>query len=238
MEITMMKSVLITGASRGIGAAAARLFSEKGWRVIINYNRSETEALSLAAELGAEAIHADISKSDEVNAMAAAAGSVDVLVNNAGICGFHMLDAMSDEDWDRIMSINLTGVFYCTRAFLPQMIRRKGGAIVNISSMWGICGAACEAAYSASKAGVIGLTKALAKELGPSGIRVNCVAPGAINTDMNKMLTLEARNALCEETPLGRLGTPEEIARAIYFLSDTDSFITGQVISPNGGLVI
>ncbi|MDO5311393.1 MAG: 3-oxoacyl-ACP reductase FabG [Clostridia bacterium] len=233
-----MKSVLITGASRGIGAATARLFSEKGWRVIINYNRSEAEALSLAAELGAEAVRADVSKSDEVNAMAAAAGSVDVLVNNAGICGFHMLDAMSDEDWDRIMGINLTGVFYCTRAFLPQMIRRKGGAIVNVSSMWGICGAACEAAYSASKAGVIGLTKALAKELGPSNIRVNCVAPGAIDTDMNKALTPEARTALCEETPLGRLGTAEEIARAIYFLSDTDSFITGQIISPNGGLVI
>lgn len=233
-----MKSVLITGASRGIGAAAARLFSEKGWRVIINYNKSEAEARSLAAELGAEAVHADVSNSDEVNAMATAAGSVDVLVNNAGVCGFHMLDAMSDEDWSRIMNVNLTGVFYCTRAILPQMIRQKRGAIVNVSSMWGICGAACEAAYSASKAGVIGLTKALAKELGPSNIRVNCIAPGAIDTYMNKMLTSEARSALCEETPLGRLGTAEEIAQTIYFLSDTDSFMTGQIISPNGGLVI
>lgn len=233
-----MKSVLITGGSRGIGEAVARLFSEKHWRVVINYNKSKDKALYLASELGAEAIYADVSKSDEVNAMAAAAGSIDVLVNNAGVCGFYMLDAMSDDDWNRIMSVNLTGVFNCTRAILPQMIRRKSGAIVNVSSMWGICGAACEAAYSASKAGVIGLTKALAKEVGPSGIRVNCVAPGAIDTDMNKALTPDARDALCDETPLGRLGTADEIARTIYFLSDTDSFMTGQIISPNGGLVI
>lgn len=233
-----MKRVLITGASRGIGAACARVFAKSGYDVIINYNNSKKEALELAEEIGAETIRADVSDSAQVAEMFKAAGEVDVLVNNAGISGFYMLDAMSDDEWDRLIGVNLSGVFYCTRAVLPQMLRRKSGAIVNVSSMWGICGASCETAYSASKAGVIGLTKALAKEVGPSGIRVNCVAPGAVDTDMNKKLGEDAIKELCEETPLGRLGKPEEVARAILFLADDEGFITGQVLSPNGGLVI
>lgn len=233
-----MKRVLITGASRGIGAACARLFAKSGYDVIINYNDSKEEALRLAREIGAETIRADVSNSAQVDDMFKAAGEVNILVNNAGISGFYMLDAMSDDEWNKMIGVNLNGVFYCTRAVLPQMLRRKSGAIVNVSSMWGICGSSCEAAYSASKAGVIGLTKALAKEVGPSGIRVNCVAPGAIDTDMNKKLGGDAIKELCEETPLGRLGSPEEVARAILFLADDDGFITGQVLSPNGGLVI
>ncbi len=233
-----MKRVLITGASRGIGAACARLFAKSGYDVIINYNNSKEEALGLAREIGAETIRADVSSSAQVDDMFKAAGEVNILVNNAGISGFYMLDAMSDDEWNKMIGVNLNGVFYCTRAVLPQMLRRKSGAIVNVSSMWGICGSSCEAAYSASKAGVIGLTKALAKEVGPSGIRVNCVAPGAIDTDMNKKLGGDAIKELCEETPLGRLGSPEEVARAILFLADDDGFITGQVLSPNGGLVI
>lgn len=233
-----MKRVLITGASRGIGAACARLFAKSGYDVIINYNNSKEEALRLAREIGAETIRADVSSSAQVDDMFKAAGEVNILVNNAGISGFYMLDAMSDDEWNKMIGVNLNGVFYCTRAVLPQMLRRKSGAIVNVSSMWGICGSSCEAAYSASKAGVIGLTKALAKEVGPSGIRVNCVAPGAIDTDMNKKLGRDAIKELCEETPLGRLGSPEEVARAILFLADDDGFITGQVLSPNGGLVI
>ncbi len=233
-----MKRVLITGASRGIGAACARLFAKSGYDVIINYNNSKEEALRLAREIGAETIRADVSSSAQVDDMFKAAGEVNILVNNAGISGFYMLDAMSDDEWNKMIGVNLNGVFYCTRAVLPQMLRRKSGAIVNVSSMWGICGSSCEAAYSASKAGVIGLTKALAKEVGPSGIRVNCVAPGVIDTDMNKKLGGDAIKELCEETPLGRLGSPEEVARAILFLADDDGFITGQVLSPNGGLVI
>lgn len=233
-----MRNVLITGASRGIGAATARAFAERGDKVFINYNNSQEAAEELAKETGGVAIRADVSNANEVNAMFEKIGSVDILINNAGISGFYMLDAMSDEEWKRMIDVNLNSVFYCTRAFLPQMINRKQGAIVNVSSMWGICGASCEVAYSTAKAGIIGFTKALAKEVGPSGIRVNCVAPGVIDTDMNKALDEDAKKALCEETPLGRLGTPEEIAKAIVFLADENSFITGQILSPNGGLVI
>ena len=233
-----MRNVLITGASRGIGAATARAFAERGDKVFINYNNSQEAAEELAKETGGVAIRADVSNANEVNAMFEKMGSVDILINNAGISGFYMLDAMSDEEWKRMIDVNLNSVFYCTRAVLPQMINRKQGAIVNVSSMWGICGASCEVAYSTAKAGIIGFTKALAKEVGPSGIRVNCVAPGVIDTDMNKALDEDAKKALCEETPLGRLGTPEEIAKAIVFLADENSFITGQILSPNGGLVI
>lgn len=233
-----MRNVLITGASRGIGAATAREFAALGDRVIINYNKSKAEAEALAEEIGGVAICADVSKPDDVRKMIAQAGEIDVLVNNAGICGFYMLDAMNDEEWKNMIETNLNSVFYCSREVLPAMINKKCGVIVNVSSIWGICGASCEVAYSAAKAGVIGFTKALAKEVGPSGIRVNCIAPGAIDTDMNKNLDDEARAAICEETPLGRLGTPEEIAKVIVFLANENGFITGQILSPNGGLVI
>ncbi len=233
-----MRNVLITGGARGIGAATARAFAALGDRVIINYNKSKKEAEELAEELGGIAIYADVSKPDEIKKMFAQIGAVDILINNAGICGFYMLDAMTDEEWTNMIDTNLSSVFYCSREALPHMIRQKSGVIVNVSSMWGICGASCEVAYSAAKAGVIGFTKALAKEVGPSNVRVNCVAPGAIDTDMNKALDDEARAAICDETPLGRFGTPDEIAKAIVFLADENSFITGQVLSPNGGLVI
>lgn len=233
-----MRNVLITGASRGIGAATARAFAALGDRVIINYNKSKEEAEKLATDIGGTVLQADVSDSQSVKSMFEEAGRVDILVNNAGIAGFYMLDAMTDEEWERMLNVNLNSVFYCTREVLPQMINRKSGSIVNVSSMWGICGSSCEVAYSAAKAGVIGFTKALAKEVGPSGIRVNCIAPGAIDTDMNKSLGAETRAALCEETPLGRLGSAEEIAKAIVFLADEKGFITGQILSPNGGLVI
>lgn len=233
-----MRNVLITGASRGIGAATARYFAEMGDKVFINYNKSEEEAKKLADSIGGCAIKADVSKSSEVRQMIEQVGRVDVLVNNAGISGFFMFDAMSDEEWDRIISTNLNGVFYCTREVLPRMISRKSGAIVNVSSMWGVTGASCEVAYSTSKAAIIGMTKALAKEVGPSGIRVNCVAPGTIDTDMNRIFDDATIGELCEDTPLGRIGTPEEVAKAIYFLSDENSFITGQVLGVNGGFVI
>lgn len=233
-----MRKVLITGASRGIGAETARYFAKMGDRVYINYNNSEAAAIELAESIGGCAVRADISKSCEVKKMFEKTGGIDVLINNAGISGFYMFDAMSDEEWDKIISTNLSGAFYCTREALPYMISKKSGAIVNVSSMWGVTGASCEVAYSTSKAGLIGMTKALAKEVGPSGIRVNCVAPGTIDTDMNKVLGDEALRDLCEETPLGRLGTCEEVARAIYFLSDEKSFITGQILGVNGGYVI
>lgn len=233
-----MENVLITGASRGIGKETARLFAKEGFNVFINYNKSEEEALSLAKEINGTAVKADVSNSSEVRKMTEAIGNVDILINNAGISGFYMLDAMTDDEWKRMIDVNLTGVFNCTREVLPGMISRKRGSIVNVSSIWGICGAACEVAYSASKAGVIGFTKALAKEVGPSGICVNCVAPGVIDTDMNKNIDKSVIDELCEETPLGRMGTAEEVAKVIYFMSRHDTFVTGQIISSNGGYMV
>lgn len=232
------QTVLITGGAKGIGAAAARLFAAGGYSVIINYLTSDKKAKALAAEIGCTAIRADVSNPDDVRRMFATADKVDVLINNAGICGFYMLDAMTDDEWQKQLDTNLSSVFYCSRAALPHMIHNKRGAIINVSSVWGIAGSACEVAYSAAKAGVIGFTKALAKEVGPSGIRVNCVAPGVIDTEMNAALDSETIAALCGETPLGRLGVADEIANTIYYLAQDNNFITGQVISPNGGLVI
>ena len=244
----MNKTVLITGASRGIGRACAKLFAERGYNVVVNYNSSKAAAESLKEELAADGcgvicVKADVSKSGEVSAMVNTAidtfGGINVLINNAGIAHFGLLTDVDDKKWNEIISTNLGGAFYCARAVLPGMIGKKNGRIINISSVWGICGASCETAYSASKAGIIGLTKALAKEVAPSGITVNCIAPGVINTDMNSNLTQNDVQALCDETPLGRLGEPEEIAALALFLAEkTGDFITGQVISPNGGFVI
>lgn len=237
-----MRTVLITGASRGIGAATARAFAQKGDRVIINYKTNREKADALAKELGGLAVQADVSDPQQVQAMFkeihARLGAVDVLVNNAGFSQFAMFDALSDEDWQQMLQTTLSGAFYCIRQALPDMIHKKRGHIINISSIWGIAGASCEVAYSAAKAGLIGMTKALAKEVGPSGIIVNCVAPGVINTDMSDSLSAEAKHELAEETPLCRLGTPEEVAKSIVFLSEPDTFITGQILSPNGGIVI
>ena len=242
------KTVLVTGAATGIGRSTAELFAAMGYQVALGCNHSFAEGLRFArslSEMGMStmAVKADLRQPDQVEAMfrqiESVWGGVDILINNAGIAQQKLFTDITNEDWDAMVGVNLSGVFYCCRAALPYMIRQKAGSIVNVSSMWGICGASCEVHYSAVKAGVIGLTKALAQEVGPSGIRVNCVAPGAIATHMNDNLDEEAVALLREETPLGRMGTPEEIARAIAFLALEDSdFTTGQVLSPNGGLVI
>ena len=243
-EITI-KTVLITGASRGIGSAVACAFAEKGYSIIINYNHSKNEAKALASELsdkfkvGCKTVKADVSSPDEVRAMFSETGYVDVLINNAGISNQRLFTDITDEEWKRTIGVNLDGVFYCCREALPHMILQKSGVIINISSMWGEVGASCEVHYSASKAGVIGLTKALAKEVAPSGIRVNCIAPGVIMTDMMSDFDKETLDELVKETPLGRLGTPQDIASAALFLaSDSASFITGQTLGVNGGLII
>ncbi len=244
----MQKTVLITGASRGIGAATARAFARAGYRVAVHYHTGEEEALSLCRELeesGAAAlpVRADVAVSREVANMVDNVLSnfhtLDTLVCNAGISLPKLFTDYTDEDWRTLHAVNLDGVFYACRAALPHMIHRKQGQIVTVSSMWGVTGGSCEVAYSSSKAAVIGLTKALAKEVGPSGITVNCIAPGVIDTRMNAALTPADLDALKDETPLERLGTPEDVAGAAVFLaSPAAAFITGQVLSVNGGIVI
>ena len=245
----MPSTVLITGASRGIGAACARRFARDGWSVAVHYYKSEAEALALAEDLraaGAEAVpvRGDLSDPAQaaraVEAAQAALGHLDALVCNAGVAlPVQLLTDTTDDQWRRVMGTDLDGVFHTLRAAIPGMVSRKRGAIVTVSSMWGVTGGSCEAPYSAAKAGVIGLTKALAKELGPSGIRVNCVAPGAIETDMTAFLTPEDRAALAGEAPLGRMGAPEEVAEAVRFLAGEEArFITGQVLRVDGGMVI
>lgn len=242
------KTALITGASRGIGAATARRLARAGYAVAVNYCSSEERALALVEELRAEghtamAVRADVSDPEQVQAMVDNVldkfCQLDILVCNAGRSWVGLLGDMTVAEWRELFSVNLDSVFYCCKAVLPHMIHRKKGKIITVSSMWGQVGASCEAAYSASKAGVIGLTKALAKELGPSGIAVNCVAPGVIDTEMNKNLTDEDLDALREETPLERIGKAEDVAESVLFLaSEGADFITGQVLCPNGGLII
>lgn len=241
-----MQTALITGASRGIGSAIARRLAWDGFRVILNYNHSEERASLLAEELNAsfeadiaQAFHADVADRDQVARMFSAIGGVDVLVNNAGIAQQKLFTDLTEQDWDSMFDVDVKGVFHCCQCALPYMIHHKRGKIINISSMWGQVGASCETHYSAAKAAVIGLTKALAKEVGPSGIQVNCVAPGVIQTEMNAMLGEDTMNALREETPLGVLGTAEDIAAAVSFLAGEESnFITGQVFGVNGGMII
>ena len=242
----MKETVLITGGATGIGRATSELFALMGYQVAIAANSSFAEALSLARALSerglsAAAFRADLRDSAQVDALFSQVeklfGGVDILINNAGIAQQKLFTDITDADWQEMLAVNLTAPFCCWA--LPYMIHQKKGSIVNVSSMWGLTGASCEVHYSAAKAGLIGLTRALAKEVGPSGIRVNCVAPGAVNTRMNQTLDEEALSLLTEETPLGRIGDPEDIARAIAFLACEDSsFTTGQVLSPNGGLVI
>lgn len=244
----MEKTALITGASRGLGKAMARLFAAEGYSLVLNYHRSEEEAKRLAEELKREGtrvlvLQADVADRLQVDGMMQAAltafGGIDVLVNNAGVTLWGQFQDVTEEEWDRLFAVNVKGVFHCCRAVLPAMLRAKSGKIINISSVWGMTGASCEAAYSASKAAVIGLTRALAKELGPSGIQVNCVAPGVIEAGMSKSFPEPVLCQLREETPLGMLGTPADVAGAVLFLaSDRARFITGQVLSPNGGFVI
>ncbi len=242
-----MKTVLITGAGKGIGAACAALFASKGYNVAVNYRSSRDEAEALVSGLCrsgyiARAFCADCSREDDVNSLfrevETAFGSVDILVNNAGIALQKLLQDTSPEEWDGIMANDLRSAYLCTRRALPSMINGKYGSIINISSIWGEYGGSCEVAYSAAKAGLIGFTKALAKEVGPSGIRVNCVCPGVIDTDMNRIHDRETLDSLAEETPLCRIGKPEEVAAAVFFLAAGEpSFITGQVLGVNGGMM-
>lgn len=245
----MGQHVLITGASRGIGAATARCFAQHGWRVSVHYCHSKDKAERLVEELTALGVQAvgvsgDISDPVQATRMVEQAqddlGQIHCLVCNAGVAlPIQLLTDTTDDQWRQVMGTDLDGVFHTIRGVVPGMVSQKNGSIVTVSSMWGVVGGSCEAPYSAAKAGVIGLTKALAKELGPSQIRVNCVAPGAIETDMTAFLTPEDREALANEAPLRRMGTPEDIAKAIFFLGGEESqFITGQVLCVDGGMVI
>lgn len=244
----MSQAVCITGGSRGIGRAMVRAFAGAGYQVMFSYLQDRTAAASLVRELERDGltalpVQADVSCSEQVRKLAEKGerhlGGIDILVNNAGIASRQLLIDLEEPVWDRILDVNLKAVYLCCKAFLPYMIRKKQGVILNISSMWGQVGASCEAAYSAAKAGVIGLTKALAKEMGPSGIRVDCIAPGVVDTDMLGELSPPELEALREDTPLESIGKPEDIAAAALFLaSDRARFITGQVLGVNGGFII
>lgn len=238
-----MKTALVTGGTGGIGQAICRKLADNGYRVIINYLHAEEKARRLADEINGKAVKFDVSDVDSVNNVLSdiigSDGKIDLLVNNAGISEIDLFTIIPREKSDSIININLGGTLNCSRAVLPYMIRRKTGCIVNISSMWGQVGASCEVDYSASKAGIIGFTKALAKEVAPSGIRVNCVSPGFIMTEMNSRFTDEELDGIKEEIPLGFFGTPEHVADAVVFLSsDSAEYITGQVLAVNGGMVI
>lgn len=234
-----MNNVLITGGSRGIGAACVKAFAENGWRVFFTYLNSEPEAHVLAAETGAKALKCDVSKVEDIyeieQEIAKFGGRFHAIVNNAGIAEQKMFTDITESEWDRMFNVNIKGMYLVTKRFIPKMISAHEGSIINVSSVWGMGGGSCEVHYSASKAAVIGFTKSLACEMGPSGIRVNCVAPGVIDTKMNSHLSDEDIRVLEEETPLCRIGKPEEVAETIVFLADKGSFITGEVIKVSGG---
>lgn len=244
----MKQTALVTGSSRGIGRAIAVELAREGWAVCVNYLEHREAAEDLVRLLRAEdweaiAVRADVSDRNAVEAMVRTAqaelGPIELLVNNAGISYQGLFQDTSNEIWDRTLAVNLTGARNAAQAVLPHMLSEKRGCIVNISSMWGLRGASCEVAYACSKAAIIGLTRSLALELAPSGIRVNCVAPGCIETDMVRVLGEETRAMLVEETPLGRLGTPEDIAHAVaFFASEKASFLTGQVLTADGGFIV
>ena len=238
----MRKKVLITGASRGIGYALAKAFAQKGYMVFAAYNKTYEPLRQMAIDMEQKGfsvipVKCDVSNAENVKEMFRQAGHVDILINNAGISQTKLFTDITEDDWDNMMAVNLKSVYLCTKEVLPQMINAKSGNIINISSVWGVTGGSCEVHYSAAKAGVIGLTKALAKELGPSGICVNCIAPGVIKTDMTSDLSSDDKNALIEQTPAGRIGLPGDIAGAALFLAE-NSFITGEVINVNGGFYI
>lgn len=234
--------VLITGASRGIGYAMAALFAQKGYLVYANYHKSP-DPLKILAESAAKQgntvvpLYGNVSQREDVDRMIQEAGDVEILINNAGIAQTKQFVDLTEEDWDTMMTVNLKSVYLCSHSVIPQMIRRKRGKIINISSIWGVTGGACEVHYSAAKAGIIGFTKALAKEMAPLGIQVNCIAPGVIETDMIADLGAADRAVVIEETPLGSIGLPADIAKTALFLAE-DAFITGEVLNVNGGFHI
>ena len=239
-----MRRVLISGGSRGIGRACVEAFAAVGDRVAFLYRTRNEEAAEVAAATGALAIQADISDPAEVRRALSAAetalgGSIDVLINNAAVSWIGQMQDMTDDEWRRVLDTNLSGAFYLSREVVAGMVKKRYGRIVSIGSMWGKVGSSCEVAYSATKAGLRGMTMAMAKELGLSGITVNCVEPGFIATEMNAAIDEESRQALCDETPLGRMGTPDEVAAAVVFLaSDAAGFITGQIVGVDGGLAV
>ena len=232
-----MSTVVITGGSRGIGAAAVKLFAEKGYRVFFLYEKEHEAAKSVAEATGATAICCDVADGAAVNAAFSQIGHVDILICNAGIVHVGLMSQMEEAQWDRIFDVNVKGIFHCVNAAMPAFLRTHSGCFITVSSMWGQVGASCEAAYSATKGAVIALTKALAQELGTSGIRVNCVAPGVIQTDMCANVDPVIMEELKEQTPVGRLGDPMDVAKAMLYLSDAD-FVTGQVLPVNGGFII
>ena len=232
-----MKTVVITGGSRGIGAAAVELFAAKGHRIYFLYEKSHTAANEVAEKTGATAICCDVSDSVAVKKAFASIPDVDILICNAGICFSGLMSSMPEADWDKIFDVNVKGIYNCVNAAMPAFLKKQAGSIVTVSSMWGQSGASCEAAYSATKGAVIALTQALAKELGPSGIRVNCVAPGVILTDMCATVEPEILEEMAADTPVGRNGTPMDVAKAMEYLANAE-FVTGQVLPVNGGYVI
>ena len=232
-----MKTVIVSGGAGGIGSAICRRFHKEGYRVIIGYRASREKAESLARELDGKAIELDVTSAESVSRFAEKAGRADVLVSNAGIAQQKLFTDITEREWDEMFAVHVKGTFLLCRAFLPGMISEKSGSIVTVASMWGQVGASCEVHYSAAKAAVIGMTKALAKEVGPSFVRVNCVSPGVIDTPMLAGFTKEDKKALMEETPLNRIGKPEDVADAVFYAA-TAEFLTGQIIAPNGGFVI
>lgn len=235
----LSKTALVTGGAGGIGAGIVRALAADGWYVYINYNKSQKAAFELAQEVGGQAVKGDVRDFVSVSEMFQQSGPVDFLVNNAGVSHYGVITGTSIMQWKELFAVNVDGVFHCTQCVLPHMIEQKQGIILNISSVWGMVGASCEVAYSATKSAVIGLSKSMAKELGPSNIRVNCIAPGVVHTDMLEDLSDEDIYALKAQTPLGTIGKPEDIGSLAAFLASPGArFITGQVISPNGGFVI
>lgn len=232
-----MSTIVITGGSRGIGAAAVELFSARGDQVYFLYEKDHEAAQKVAQKTGATAICCDVADSTAVKVVFRQIPDVDVLVCNAGIVHYGLMSMMEEADWDRIFAVNVKGIYNCVNAAMPAFLSKHSGSVITVSSMWGQVGASCEAAYSATKGAVIALTKALAKELGPSGIRVNCVAPGVILTDMCGNVAQDVLEEMAEEACVGRNGTPEDVAKAMAYLADAD-FITGHVLSVNGGYVI
>ena len=232
-----MAVAVITGGSRGIGAAAVEAFAARGDRVYFLYEKAHAAAAAVVEKTGATAICCDVADGQAVGEAFRQIGPVDVLVCNAGICQYGLMSMTSEETWDRVFAVNVKGIYHCVNAAMESFLQKQKGCVITVSSMWGQVGASCEAAYSASKGAVIALTQALAKELGPSGIRVNCVAPGVILTDMCAGIDPEILEEMAQEAPVGRNGKPEDVAKAMVFLADAE-FITGQVLPVNGGYVI